>query len=226
MKVGFIGSFNKNYNHRDCDYGKKLGMDFEFNEDLYQKVEKKIKAVLGEKKLYSVQDVYKYFHKEFYAFPIDYRSYYNYCNTAHVYVSQGIYNRSTITDDKDIESLTDLSGEFYSYFKDNKFTNETATTFVIDVSNDALQTKYSDIATCIASQEARLMKEFGKIEKSDRGYIAKTSQQEFEVGELVNNIIIVVGSFDKEKINSIKVLQGEGIVEDIEYAIEFFRRNS
>lgn len=142
MKCGFMGSFNKINNHRECDYNREFGLECEFDDDIYNKVSVEIENILGKKDTYSVQDAYRYFHKTFYAYQIDYRSFYNYYGTERA-LPASTFGKPTISDDYDIEQLSDPSGAFYSYLKNGQFTDEQALTLVIDQNNDCLRKKYT-----------------------------------------------------------------------------------
>ena len=130
----FIGAFNKknNFCERNWVY-EKWGLEYTFDPFLFSKVADKITQVLGHKTKYTVQDAYRYFHISYHAYQIDYRQFYNYCNT---HIAKYLdFTEATISNDTDIELLAEESGRYFSYLADGQFTKEKVLTLVIDNSN-------------------------------------------------------------------------------------------
>lgn len=179
----FSGAFNKKNNFCDSKWAyEKFGLQYAVDARRFEKTAEKVKRLIGDKEIYTVQDAYKYFHIAYGAYQIDYRQYYNYCNTDKAKFFDG---KPTINDDKDIELLAEESGVFFSYLDDGKFTDEKVLALVID--NNVLG--------------------------------------ELLDAELRDNLILVIGSFDDETINSMKVILNPNLTQ-IEYALEFFRLHS
>lgn len=127
----FIGAFNKKSNFREREWvNEKYGLEYSFDSDLFEKVSEKITQVLGEKTKYTIQDAYRYFHQIYHAYQIDYRHFYNYCNTKSAKCFD--ISEPTISNDNDIELLAEESGKYFSYLSDGNFTDEKALTLVID----------------------------------------------------------------------------------------------
>lgn len=127
----FVGAFNKKNNFCDREWTyKKWNLKYDFDQTLFNKIAEKIKEVLGDKIKYSVQDAYHYFYLTYWAYQIDYRSFYNYCNTESAKCFD--ISEPTINSDSDIELLAEESGRFFSYLVDGHFTLEKALTLVID----------------------------------------------------------------------------------------------
>lgn len=127
----FVGAFNQKNHFCDRTWAaEKFGLEYAVDHTLFGKVASQIIEIIGNHAKYTVQNAYEYFHRVYHAYPIDYRQFYNYC---HTHAAKFIdVSEPTITDDADIELLAEESGEFFSYLKDGRFTNEKALTLVID----------------------------------------------------------------------------------------------
>ena len=127
----FIGAFNKKYNFCEREWAyEKWGLEYAFDARLFGEVADKIVRLLGDKKAYTVEDAYKYFHSAYNAYQIDYKQFYNYCHTDAPKLFD--ISRPTISDDSDIELLAEDSGRFFEYLKDGNYTDESALTLVVD----------------------------------------------------------------------------------------------
>ena len=110
----FLGSFNKAYNHRDCEYLKsECGIEYDFDAELYNKVEKEIKTVLGDKGKYTGKEAFLFFQQKYSAVAIDLRYYYNYLDSMDI--GFGLFDAFTVSNTEDIESLSEACGQFYPY---------------------------------------------------------------------------------------------------------------
>lgn len=142
-KLPFIGSFNKKLNHADREYfAEKFGFEYHFDGQKYAAVAADIAGVLGDFKEYSAQDAYAYFHRRFFAFPVDLRAYWNYADISRA----GFYfDRPTVSDDEDIEALAEADGR-YSYIHGGIYGGEKVFAVVIDAQNEVLCASYSALA--------------------------------------------------------------------------------
>ncbi len=127
----FIGAFNKknSFCEREWAY-EKWGLEYAFDARLFGEVADKIVRLLGDKKAYTVEDAYKYFHSAYNAYQIDYKQFYNYCHTDAPKLFD--ISRPTISDDCDIELLAEDSWRFFEYLKDGNYTDESVLTLVVD----------------------------------------------------------------------------------------------
>lgn len=230
----FTSSFS-GFNKKTGYYEKDFLQDKEawqwqcnFNEDIYNKVAFDITSVLGDKETYSGQEAYFYFHKRYFAFPIDYRLIKNYANVE--YVNFGAYDEYGIDDDGALDKFMGAVGDYYSYFKDGKLTDEKTITAVIDISNEVIRERFPEIKEYFDKKEKYLKEEYGSFERLHNGiwgYFCKDID-----GNIIprcggwSNVIIVIGSFDGKTINSMNVIQEDGFIKELGYAVEFFRRHS
>lgn len=227
-----FSGFNKKTGYYEKDFlctKKAWDGRYKFIEDTYKKVADDIKSVLGDKKVYSGQEAYFYFHKRYFAFPIDYRFIGNYANIE--YVNFGAYDECEIEDDGALEKFSGDVGKFFAYLKDGKHTEEKTITAVIDLSNDALRERFPKIREYYERYETHLREKYGSFERLYNGFWGyfikdpRDGKMRRPGGDL-NNVIIVIGSLDGNTINSMNVLTTDGFIEEIGYAVEFFRRNS
>lgn len=225
-----FSGFNKKTGYYEKDFlctKKAWDGRYKFIEDTYKKVADDIKSVLGDKKVYSGQEAYFYFHKRYFAFPIDYRFIGNYANIE--YVNFGAYDECEIEDDGALEKFSGDVGKFFAYLKDGKHTEEKTITAVIDLSNDALRERFPKIREYYERYETHLREKYGSFERLYNGYwgyfIKDIDGRIKRPGGNVCNIILVIGSFDGRTINSMNVLTEDGFIEELGYAVEFFRRH-
>ena len=219
----FCGSFNKKHNHRDCEYLKnEYGIDYFFDEELFKKVERQIKTVLGDNSVYSVSEAFCFFQTVFSSYPIDIRQYYNYVDTS--LIKAGQLDGYTISKNTDIETLADDCGFFYSYIGEKN--QEQNLTFVIDiVGNIHLREQYPQIIET-EQNKIKTMEYYGRVCNENGNWFLCTEKSKEYLAGIKQNIIIAIGSIDGIAINSMKILSGSGILPKIEYILEFFRRNS
>lgn len=145
----FFASFNKKYEHRDCEYRKKeLGWNYEFKKAVFERVSRNIKAVLGDKDKYTCADVFLYFQQRFFAYPVGISQYYDYANTENPRFD--ISDRPTVSKNADIESLAEEGGQFYPYLGENA---EHSLVFVID----------ANIHNAIRKKRPQLALDFGEV---------------------------------------------------------------
>lgn len=227
-----FSGFNKKTGYLEKDFLKVKDAwkgRFKFDEDIYKKVAIDIRSVLGDKKVYSGQEAYFYFHKRYFAFPIDYRYIRNYTNIE--YVNFDKFEKFSVDDDGDLEKFSGSVGKFYSYLKNGQLTGEKNITAVIDLSNDALRQCFPKIKDYYDKYEANLRECYGSFERLYNGFWGyfikdpRDGKMRRPGGDL-DNVIIVIGSLDGNTINSMNVLTTDGFIEEIGYAVEFFRRNS
>ncbi len=220
LMYSFIGSFNKIKNHRDCEYCKdEYGMEYHFDHEAYKKVSLQIKTLLGNKEKYTGQEAFRFFQKQFAAFPIDIHRYFDYIGITSVGMDSFVkYNRLKDSDFLDLEGFE----QFYSFLGGK----EKNLVFVIDtVNNTFLQDKYPEIEEFKKKQINR-MQHYGRVVKEIDGWWLYTNEGKTSIGGIERNIIIAIGSFDGTTINSMKTLSGSGQLADVEYALEFFRLHS
>ena len=222
----FLGSFNKAYNHRDCEYLKsECGIEYDFDAELYNKVEKEIKTVLGDKGKYTGKEAFLFFQQKYSAVAIDLRYYYNYLESMDI--GFGLFDAFTVSNTEDIESLSEACGQFYPYLQnvENEKEKEQCLTFVIDITgNPFLRKEYPQIIE-FEQKNLQRAKRHGNVCKEKGGYCLY--QDGRKVNVVINkNIIITMGSLDGVSINSIKIVSGQGVFPEIDYMLEFFRRYS
>ena len=127
----FIGAFHRKNHFCDREWTReRWGIEQPFDPQYFDDISQKITRLLGQKNFYSVQDVYRYFHLSYHAYPIGYTQFYNYCNTDAAKLFD--LTEPTIGGDSDIELLAEESGKFFSYLADGRPTDESALTMVID----------------------------------------------------------------------------------------------
>lgn len=226
MNGNFIGAFNKKNKFRESEFlREKYGIEYCFDVGLFNRAVEDVTAILGVKDTYSVQDAYKFFHEFYHAYQIDYRAYYNYCNTDKVCLPD--FGKPTILNDCDIEILSEETGKYFSYLTSGEYLGEKPITLVIDINNKALRNRFPEINEIERQIRNAVKKSFDTVRTKDDAfaYYDKYSDYEIETGDIMNNTIIVIGSFDGKTINSMKVLLSSGI-EEIEYILEFFRQHT
>ncbi|MCM1438616.1 MAG: hypothetical protein NC131_05325 [Roseburia sp.] len=225
-----FSAFNKKTGYYEKDFLKNYDAwngRYKFNEDIFKKVSADITNVLGDKKMYTGQEAYYYFHKRYFAFPIDYRQIYNYANVENV--NFGTFDEFAIEDDGELDKFYCEVKNYFNYLRDGKLSDEKTITAVIDITNEVIKERFPEVKEYFDNKEKRLIDEYGSFERfynGKRGYFCKNAD-----GKIIprcegySNIIIVIGSFDGKTINSMNVLQGDGFIEELGYAVEFFRRH-
>ena len=226
-----FSAFNKKTGYYEKDFLKNHeGWEgrYKFNEELFNKVSADIISVLGDKKVYSGQEAYFYFHKRYFAFPIDYRLIWNYVNVE--YVNFGAFDEYLLEDDGEFPKFYCEVGDYFSYLKDGKLTDEKTITVVIDLSNEVLRERFPKIQEYFDKKEKRLIEQYGSFERLYNGmwgYFTKCADGSVRrEPDPDGSIILVIGSFDGKTINSMNVLKEDGFIEELGYAIEFFRTHS
>lgn len=129
--------------------------------------------------------------------------------------------RYAIKCDNDIEGLNKgvgYGGEYcYIADLDGNPSFEKSITLVIPTShNKELWIRYPEYLEKIKNRSEECNRDF-----EQRGEFARISPL-----SAAQNIIIVIGSFDAETINSMKVVLGDYELPDVEYALEYFRLHS
>lgn len=146
-KLPFIGSFNKKLNHTDREYfSQKFDFEYDFDEQKYTAVAADIVDVLGDFKEYSAQEAYSYFHRRFFAFPVDLRAFWNYADISR---AGFCLDRPTISDDGDIEALAEADGR-YSYIHGGIYGDEKVFAVVIDTQNEVLRARFAALEEAYA----------------------------------------------------------------------------
>ncbi len=211
----FIGNFNKSSNLIESKLMGEFGFTLEFDEKIYAKVEKDIIATLGKKEKYLGIDAYRYFRERYLAFPIELTRFYDFIDTTDMVFTSG----AKIVKDTDIDALCDETGAYYHYITDVPQKEKNITLVVETSCNKALFEKFPEIENSYNE-----IIEKHNLKKNSQGDCVDTNGTFF--GGLYINTILVIGSHDGTTINSMKILCGSGIINEIDYVLEFFRRNS
>ena len=222
METCFFGSFNKQKNLVEWqELNKTYGYEYEVDTTIYRKVAKKIISVLEVKEKYTVQDAVRFFREYYFAYPIRLTDFYDHVGTEYIFQTENDKSKYAVKCDNDIDGLNKGVGYGgqYCYIADTegKPSQEKSVTLVIPTSyNKELWDMYPEYLEKIKTlsveynKDLERRKEFSKISPVSAA----------------KNIILVIGSFDCSTINSMKVVLGENQLQEIEYALEFFRLHS
>ena len=221
----YIGSFIKNPDFRDCVYRKEeLDIHYKLDKKIYMKVQKDLYKVLGKREKYNALDAIHYFQSRYQAETMDLKNFFQKRDKNLLIPSYNFL--------KDI--LICLFPYNYIYQKELDGLNSEAVSFektTVIVINIIKNLNLKKEGSKIIKHEKNLLKTILKMDilnesKNEDEFLSMQDSLKKNFVNIYKNIVITISYRNDWTINSMKVVIGELLIPNIEYALEFFRKRS
>lgn len=209
----FIGSFIKSLNFQDYLYRNQVfKADYKFEEKTYYRVAEKIYRILGKKSKYTAKDAIFYFREAY------------------------MVKIGNIEEDLHCYFYKSLMMEIfpYNYIYEKIFSNqkesislEKVLLIVIslkDKKSEEIQVEADKSQKMLLSKMLTLG--FIQNENNDSKLLLDDNLSKRHFQNMYDEIILAISYIKKDfSINSMKIIVGEMLIAELEYVLEFFRRN-